>query len=167
MRVTMQKPATFLVVCLSIIMLIVPATSTATAQESATSSTDFSSLIRGDRLMTVPGTTVVLDPATGDIVDVIFPSKAQTTKVAPTRGCTDTNAGCWAGGTAFGDLQFAKIGYYEGPWASRNAYYTGNRWGRVSWKYAGKVHKSLVMGEHSKITMAGGAAVTGLWVDRR
>lgn len=80
MRVTMQKPATLLVVCLSIIMLIVPATSTATAQESATSSTDFSSLIRGDRLMTVPGTTVVLDPATGDIVDVIFPSKAQTTK---------------------------------------------------------------------------------------
>ncbi|MDU6505415.1 MAG: hypothetical protein E6532_09730, partial [Bifidobacterium longum] len=52
--------------------------------------------------------------------------------VTVSRGCADSNAGCWAGGNALGDMQFAGSGTATGSWPYRNSYTTGNKSGQIT-----------------------------------
>lgn len=61
----------------------------------------------GDMIVGEPGTTILFDSSNGELVDVLPPSEAEDYSVTVSRGCADSNAGCWAGGNALGDMQIA------------------------------------------------------------
>ena len=52
----------------------------------------------GDMIVGEPGTTILFDSSNGELVDVLPPSEAEDYSVTVSRGCADSNAGCWAGG---------------------------------------------------------------------
>ncbi len=68
----------------------------------------------GDMIVGEPGTTILFDSSNGELVDVLPPSEAEDYSVTVSRGCADSNAGCWAGGNALGDMQFAGTGTATG-----------------------------------------------------
>lgn len=117
-------------------------------------------------VMAIPGSTIFMNPKTAEIVDVTPPSAAVALSITVSRGCTDRNAGCWTGGTALGDLQFAGTGAVSGNWPYRNQYQTGNHNGFVVYSYKGATHSSPRMGPWLGISMIDGASVTGLSVTR-
>lgn len=107
--------------------------------------------------------TVVIDPATGTLVesDVALPMAITVTRLHCPPG-----AACWASGSAMGDLGFSGIGTAEGNWPSRNAFYTGNKSGRICYLYDGKRVCSQVLPPNTVARMVGGKAVTGVSVSR-
>ena len=70
-------------------------------------------------------------------MDVLPPSEAEDYSVTVSRGCTDSNAGCWAGGASLGDMQFAGTGTATGSWPYRNSYTTGNKSGQITFAING------------------------------
>lgn len=86
----------------------------------------------GDMIVGEPGTTILFDSSNGELVDVLPPSEAEDYSVTVSRGCADSNAGCWAGGNALGDMQFAGTGTATGSWPYRNSYTTGNKSGQIT-----------------------------------
>ncbi|KAB7789779.1 hypothetical protein [Bifidobacterium leontopitheci] len=86
--------------------------------------------------------------------------------IAPTRGCTDDNAGCWYGHTAQGDMQFSAGDIYSGTWAARGWYTSGNRWGRVGYVFNGRSYERGPVGAYDVIKPPEGT-VTGKMVERR
>ena len=50
----------------------------------------------GDMIVGEPGTTILFDSSNGELVDVLPPSEAEDYSVTVSRGCADSNAGCWA-----------------------------------------------------------------------
>lgn len=72
----------------------------------------------GDMIVGEPGTTILFDSSNGELVDVLPPSEAEDYSVTVSRGCADSNAGCWAGGNALVDMQFAGTGTATAPVAA-------------------------------------------------
>ena len=91
----------------------------------------------GDMIVGEPGTTILFDSSNGELVDVLPPSEAEDYSVTVSRGCADSNAGCWAGGNALGDMQFAGTGTATGSWPYRNSYTTGNKSGQITFAING------------------------------
>lgn len=97
------------VVPMTLLALLSTAVPVASAQE--TTDESFYELTTtpsgGDMIVGEPGTTILFDSSNGELVDVLPPSEAEDYSVTVSRGCADSNAGCWAGGNALGDMQFA------------------------------------------------------------
>ena len=105
------------VVPMTLLALLSTAVPVASAQE--TTDESFYELTTtpsgGDMIVGEPGTTILFDSSNGELVDVLPPSEAEDYSVTVSRGCADSNAGCWAGGNALGDMQFAGTGTATGP----------------------------------------------------
>lgn len=69
-----------------------------------------------------PGSTLYLDVEKNEITQVELPNG---NRIAVSRGCTETVAACWAGGTP-GDFQFSGSGAVNGNWPNRYDFYAGN-----------------------------------------
>lgn len=110
------------VVPMTLLALLSTAVPVASAQE--TTDESFYELTTtpsgGDMIVGEPGTTILFDSSNGELVDVLPPSEAEDYSVTVSRGCTDSNAGCWAGGKS-GQITFAINGVTytpvaAGPW---------------------------------------------------
>lgn len=127
------------VVPMTLLALLSTAVPVASAQE--TTDESFYELTTtpsgGDMIVGEPGTTILFDSSNGELVDVLPPSEAEDYSVTVSRGCADSNAGCWAGGNAFGDMQFAGTGTATGSWPYRNSYTTGNKSGQITFAING------------------------------
>ena len=92
------------VVPMTLLALLSTAVPVASAQE--TTDESFYELTTtpsgGDMIVGEPGTTILFDSSNGELVDVLPPSEAEDYSVTVSRGCADSNAGCWAGGNASG-----------------------------------------------------------------
>ena len=113
-----------------------------------------------------PGTTILIDPNSGEVVDVLPPGESTYRSVTASRGCTDSNAGCWAGGTALGDIQYAGTGIITGFWPYRNAYTTGNKAGKITFAINGIQYTPVAAGPWTKIATIDGQGVDGIAVER-
>lgn len=127
------------VVPMTLLALLSTAVPVASAQE--TTDESFYELTTtpsgGDMIVGEPGTTILFDSSNGELVDVLPPSEAEDYSVTVSRGCADSNAGCWAGGNALGDMQFAGTGTATGSWPYRNSYTTGNKSGQITFAING------------------------------
>ena len=94
------------VVPMTLLALLSTAVPVASAQE--TTDESFYELTTtpsgGDMIVGEPGTTILFDSSNGELVDVLPPSEAEDYSVTVSRGCADSNAGCWAGGNALVDV---------------------------------------------------------------
>lgn len=81
-------------------------------------------------------------------------------------GCADSNAGCWAGGNALGDMQFAGTGTATGSWPYRNSYTTGNKSGQITFAINGVTYTPVAAGPWMRIATADGSGVDGVSVTR-
>jgi hypothetical protein len=86
--------------------------------------------------------------------------------VTVSRGCADSNAGCWAGGNALGDMQFAGTGTATGSWPYRNSYTTGNKSGQITFAINGVTYSPVAAGPWMRIATADGSGVDGVSVTR-
>lgn len=111
-------------------------------------------------------TTILFDSSNGELVDVLPPSEAEDYSVTVSRGCTDSNAGCWAGGSALGDMQFAGTGTATGSWPYRNSYTTGNKSGQITFAINGVTYTPVAAGPWMRIATADGSGVDGVSVTR-
>lgn len=102
----------------------------------------------------------------GELVDVLPPSEAEDYSVTVSRGCADSNAGCWAGGNALGDMQFAGTGTATGSWPYRNSYTTGNKSGQITFAINGVTYTPVAAGPWMRIATADGSGVDGVSVTR-
>lgn len=100
------------------------------------------------------------------LVDVLPPSEAEDYSVTVSRGCTDSNAGCWAGGSTLGDMQFAGTGTATGSWPYRNSYTTGNKSGQITFAINGVTYTPVAAGPWMRIATADGSGVDGVSVTR-
>ena len=86
------------VVPMTLLALLSTAVPVASAQE--TTDESFYELTTtpsgGDMIVGEPGTTILFDSSNGELVDVLPPSEAEDYSVTVSRGCADSNAGCWA-----------------------------------------------------------------------
>ena len=113
----------------------------------------------GDMIVGEPGTTILFDSSNGELVDVLPPSEAEDYSVTVSRGCADSNAGCWAGGNALGDMQFAGTGTATGSWPYRNSYTTGNKSGQITFAINGVTYTPVAAGPWMRIATADGSGV--------
>lgn len=94
------------VVPMTLLALLSTAVPVASAQE--TTDESFYELTTtpsgGDMIVGEPGTTILFDSSNGELVDVLPPSEAEDYSVTVSRGCADSNAGCWAGGSTLVDV---------------------------------------------------------------
>ena len=120
----------------------------------------------GDMIVGEPGTTILFDSSNGELVDVLPPSEAEDYSVTVSRGCADSNAGCWAGGNALGDMQFAGTGTATGSWPYRNSYTTGNKSGQITFAINGVTYTPVAAGPWMRIATADGSGVDGVSVTR-
>lgn len=107
------------VVPMTLLALLSTAVPVASAQE--TTDESFYELTTtpsgGDMIVGEPGTTILFDSSNGELVDVLPPSEAEDYSVTVSRGCADSNAGCWAGGNALGDMHgVTYTPVAAGPW---------------------------------------------------
>ena len=80
--------------------------------------------------------------------------------------CADSHAGCWAGGNALGDMQFAGTGTATGSWPYRNSYTTGNKSGQITFAINGVTYTPVAAGPWMRIATADGSGVDGVSVTR-
>ena len=132
----------------------------ASAKKPLTSRSELTTTPRraGDMIVGEPGTTILFDSSNGELVDVP-PSEAEDYSVTVSRD-TDSNAGCWAGGIALGDMQFAGTGTATGSWPYRNSYTTGNKSGQITFAING-VTTPVAAGPWMRIATADGSGVDG------
>lgn len=109
---------------------------------------------------------ILFDSSNGELVDVLPPSEAEDYSVTVSRGCADSNAGCWAGGNALGDMQFAGTGTATGSWPYRNSYTTGNKSGQITFAINGVTYTPVAAGPWMRIATADGSGVDGVSVTR-
>lgn len=156
------------VVPMTLLALLSTAVPVASAQE--TTDESFYELTTtpsgGDMIVGEPGTTILFDSSNGELVDVLPPSEAEDYSVTVSRGCADSNAGCWAGGNALGDMQFAGTGTATGPWPYRNSYTTGNKSGQITFAINGVTYTPVAAGPWMRIATADGSGVDGVSVTR-
>lgn len=156
------------VVPMTLLALLSTAVPVASAQE--TTDESFYELTTtpsgGDMIVGEPGTTILFDSSNGELVDVLPPSEAEDYSVTVSRGCADSNAGCWAGGNALGDMQFAGTGTATGSWPYRNSYTTGNKSGQITFAINGVTYTPVAAGPWMRIAAADGSGVDGVSVTR-
>ena len=156
------------VVPMTLLALLSTAVPVASAQE--TTDESFYELTTtpsgGDMIVGEPGTTILFDSSNGELVDVLPPSEAEDYSVTVSRGCADSNAGCWAGGNALGDMQFAGTGTATGSWPYRNSYTTGNKSGQITFAINGVTYTPVAAGPWMRIATADGSGVDGVSVTR-
>lgn len=156
------------VVPMTLLALLSTAVPVASAQE--TTDESFYELTTtpsgGDMIVGEPGTTILFDSSNGELVDVLPPSEAEDYSVTVSRGCTDSNAGCWAGGNALGDMQFAGTGTATASWPYRNSYTTGNKSGQITFAINGVTYTPVAAGPWMRIATADGSGVDGVSVTR-
>lgn len=134
------------VVPMTLLALLSTAVPVASAQE--TTDESFYELTTtpsgGDMIVGEPGTTILFDSSNGELVDVLPPSEAEDYSVTVSRGCADSNAGCWAGGNALGD----------------------NKSGQITFAINGVTYTPVAAGPWMRIATADGSGVDGVSVTR-
>ena len=114
-----------------------------------------------------PGSEILVDPDTGDVVKVIPPEEVTWPRsVTVTRGCSNNSAACWSDGTALGDMQFAGTGTRSGIWPYRNKFYSGDSKASICFESRGTRLCPPALAARTTLTTYNGAAVTGLSVTR-
>ncbi len=119
------------------------------------------------KMAVVPMTLLALLSTAVPVASAVLPpSEAEDYSVTVSRGCADSNAGCWVGGNALGDMQFAGTGTATGSWPYRNSYTTGNKSGQITFAINGVTYTPVAAGPWMRIATADGSGVDGVSVTR-
>lgn len=157
------------VVPMTLLALLSTAVPVASAQE--TTDESFYELTTtpsgGDMIVGEPGTTILFDSSNGELVDVLPPSEAEDYSVTVSRGCADSNAGCWAGGNALGDCSLQAPERQRGPGRIATAIRpAGNKSGQITFAINGVTYTPVAAGPWMRIATADGSGVDGVSVTR-